>query len=150
MDRVLRNSLITGGTLLLTIIISVTAFAFRPGKSVYLVLFFPDATTGEHRGERREIPTQPNRESEIEYVLRELILGPTVLQLSRALPRDTRIESVIYRNDVVYLNFDPELLFQEGEGAPRLDESLDIVRKTIEFNYPMVDEIRFFVAGSET
>ena len=113
-------------------------------------MFFPDATSGEHRGERRAIPSQPNRELEIEYVLRELILGPTVLQLSRTLPRDTRIESVIYRKDVLYLDFDPEILFRTGEGAPELQESLDIVRKTIEFNYPMVDDIRFFVDGSET
>lgn len=150
MDRMLRNSLVTGGGLLLAIIISVTAFALRPGKSVHRVLFFPDATSGVHRGERREIPIQPDRESEIEYVIRELILGPTVLQLSRTLPRDTQIESVIYRNDTLYLDFDPEILFEAGTGAPELDESFDIIRKIIEFNYPKVNEIRFFVGGSET
>ena len=138
----------TGGVLLAVLLLSAMLFVFRPHKTVQRILFFPDATTGVWRGELRELPVQPDRETEMEYVLKELVLGPTVLQHARALPRETRIHSVIYRDRVLYIDFSAHLVFDNDGTLPSFQDMLDGVRHTIEYNYPRVEEVRVFIDGS--
>lgn len=113
------------------------------------MLFFPDGTTGLPRGESRKMPAQKSREAEVEYLLRELVLGPTVIQYARALPRDTRVRSVLYRGDTLFVDFSQHLVLDVGDLVLGFLPTLAIVRRTLEYNYPGVDEICFSIAGIE-
>ncbi len=147
-DPLPRRSLIAGGLLVTVLLLSVLLFAFRPHQTIERVLFFPDETDDTWRGEIREIPVQSARETEIAYVLRELVLGPTRLQYGRALPRATRIRSVIYRDGRLYVDFSAAVVLEAGSVGVDFAEMLSGVRKTLEYNYPMIEEIVFTVAGA--
>jgi len=147
-DPLLKRTLVAAGVLVAVLLLSVLLFVFRPHRTVQRILFFPDATTGVWRGELRELPVQPDRESEMEYVLKEMILGPTVLQHARALPRETQIHSVIYRDRVLYIDFSAHLIFDNDGTLPDFQDMLKGVRSTIEYNYPRVEQVQIFIDGS--
>jgi hypothetical protein len=144
-----------GGTLVVAIIVagvfvvSLLLFLLRDSPSVQRVLFFPDETTGELGGELRELPRQRSREEEVDRLLREIVLGPTMLGHGRLVPRDTTIHSVLLRDRSVYVNLSEHLAFPGEELLYDFSAMITGIRKTIEFNYPRIDEIRIFVEGRE-
>lgn len=128
---------------------SVLLYVFRPSPQVQRILFFPDETSGEWLGELRELPKQETTEAEIEYVMRELILGPTTLEKGRVLPRETEIGPLLLRDDVLYVGFSEHLVFPTGDMAVDFDGMLEGVKRTIEYNYRSIGRVRFFVGGVE-
>jgi hypothetical protein len=148
-DLRLKRCLAAGGALLTAVVVSVFLYVVRPAPSVQRVIFFPDETTHVWNGELREIPKQKTRELEIEYLTRELILGPTLPRHGRGIPRKTVLESVILRNNALYVGFSEHLVFPPGDMLVGFDEILAGYRKTITYNYPRIDEIRILVDGIE-
>ena len=149
MDNQSRRVLASGAALLLSLIVSLSFYVLTQQRSVQRVLFFPDGATGLPRGESRKIPAQNSREAEVEYLIRELILGSTLIQYARALPRDTRVRSVLYRGDALFVDFSQHLVLDVGDLVLGFLQTLEIVRRTLEYNYPGVNHIRFSIAGIE-
>ena len=148
MDAILKRGLAGGALLIIVVVVSLLLYLFRPVKTVQRVLFFPDETTLLWRGELRELPSPENREEEIEYVLREIVLGPTHLQLGRAVPRNTGIGSVLYRDETLFIDLSQHMVFPDEEMLIDFYGMLSGIKKTIEYNYPRIEDIRFFVDGA--
>lgn len=144
-----RLRILVFGTILgLVLVVSVLLFVLRPAPRAQRVLFFPNETTGAWSGELRELPRQPTRELEIEYLLREIVLGPMSLQFGRVLPRNLSVLSVLLREDVLYVNLSEHLVFPSGDLIVGFEQMLEGVKRSVSYNYPGVSEVRFFVNGS--
>jgi len=148
-DSRFKRSIAAAGALFVAALVSLLFYVVRPAPSVQRVLFFPDETTHLWSGELRELPKQDTREEEIDYLVRELVLGPTILRYGRAIPRKTIIQSVILRKNVLYVGFSEHLVFPPSDMIVEFDEILVGFRKTIRYNYRKIDDIKIFIDGIE-
>ena len=72
---------------------------------VQRVLFFPKEGSTELYGELHNLPRRRSRESNIELLVSELLLGPVTLHLDRVFPRGTALNSLILREGSLYVDF---------------------------------------------
>ena len=148
-DTKRRNTLIAGGILCGLFILSLTLFVFRSDRSVQRVLFFPNETTLELRGEYREIRLRADREADVLQVVRELILGPIQLNSGRVLPRDVEVRSIFLRDWQLYLDLSENVVFPQVPIELGFDEAIGAVKQTIRYNFPRISEIYVFVGGQQ-
>jgi hypothetical protein len=111
------------------------------------VLFFPGTVTSDLTGERRVLPRFQSKEENLRAFVEDLILGPTSIYSSPALPEDTQVQLFMLRNDALYLDLSEELLFNGNDVHLTPAESLAALRKNIAFNFPHLRDIVLTVNG---
>ncbi len=111
------------------------------------VLFFTDEITGDITGEVRQISLRNSQEDNIEFLLKELILGPVKLSNTRVIPGKTRLKSVLLRNGTLYIDFSRDIIFIENDVSLNFTKILDVIQRTIRFNFPEINEITILVDG---
>jgi hypothetical protein len=96
--------------------------------------------------EDRIIKRSPSREVNIIRYVEELLLGPVSPDLLPNFPRETRLKSLLYRNEVVYADFsaDAELPPVEGGNVP---DNFQTLYMGILRNFSYVRDVRFFIEG---
>jgi hypothetical protein len=90
-----------------------------------------------------------SRETNIARYVEEALLGPVSPNSLPLFPRETRLLSLLYRDEVVYVGLSedaalPPLEVLQGEGVLR---SMTTLYSGIRRNFPYVRDIRFFIAG---
>lgn len=152
-ERAPKSRLWTGGVvvsgifLILSFVLSLSAFTLFNDGRVDRVLFFPGARSTRVTGEIRRLPRQENTRADIQLLLRELILGPTEIRHGRLLPRDTKLQSVIVSDDKVFINFSAGILVEAPDQQLALEEVFDVLRRTIRYNFRRIDRVIFTVNG---
>lgn len=126
---------------------SLIMFLARPGRKDRLVLFFPSETTAEWVGEGRNIPHMRETEDSVHELLKEIALGPTRLRLDTALPKQTRVRSVVLREDTLYVDFSEHVTTDASTLTLPLDQMLEGVKKSVLFNFPDISDVVIFVRG---
>ncbi len=145
--------LLTGGAavsgifLLLSLIVSVSAFVLFSDGQIDRILFFPGARTSRVSGEVRRLPQQDDMRADVQLLLREIMLGPTDIQHGRLVPRDTTIRSVIVRDDKAFVDFSEGIVFEAPDQQLALEEVFDVLRRTIRYNFRRIDRVIFTVNG---
>ena len=81
--------------------------------------------------------------------MQEMILGPIELKLGRALPKTTKIRSILVRDKKLFLNFSDDIIFSESSLALSFQEMIQAVKKTVTFNFPWIEDIVVFVEGQQ-
>jgi hypothetical protein len=96
--------------------------------------------------ENRMIKSSPSREENIVRYIEELLLGPISPDLLPTFPRETRLKSLLYRDEVVYADFsaDAELPPVEGGNVP---DNFQTLYAGILRNFSYVMDVRFFIEG---
>jgi hypothetical protein len=96
--------------------------------------------------EDRMIKRSPSREVNIIRYVEELLLGPVSPDLLPVFPRETRLKSLLYRDEVVYADFtaDAELPPVEGGSVP---DNFHTLHTCILRNFSYVRDARFFIEG---
>jgi hypothetical protein len=96
--------------------------------------------------ENRMIKRSHSREVNIIRYIEELLLGPISPDLLPVFPRETRLKSLLYRNEVVYADFsaDAELPPVEGGNVP---DNFQTLYAGILRNFSYVRDVRFFIEG---
>ncbi|HOV62271.1 MAG TPA: GerMN domain-containing protein [Spirochaetia bacterium] len=115
--------------------------------SVERVLFFPRENSSTLAGELRVVPDKRGKEEDIRILISELLLGPAKLDLSRVVPRGTRLNSVLLRKGVLYVDFSNDIFLGRKESELSFDEMLAAVRKTILFNFKRIKSIIISIEG---
>jgi len=111
------------------------------------VLFFPENTTGKLVGERRFLPYRSGLTSQIELYVQELVLGPSNPLLTRIVPREVRLRSVIARDGDVYVSLSREIIELQPDAPLSFDQSLQTIANGILYNFPKVRDLYLLVEG---
>jgi hypothetical protein len=139
---------IPGILLALSLLISLAFFLIMPPERVARTLFFPGATEAELSGERRLVPRVRDQEKAARLLADEMMLGPTRITLSRVFPRGTRVESLLLRNGVVYVDLNERAMIQSGEMRVDVRTGLAALRRTLLFNLRQLDEVVITINGN--
>jgi len=111
------------------------------------VLFFPEMSTGRLVGERRFLPRRTELTSRIELYVQELVLGPSNPLLTRVVPRDVLLHSVIERQGSVYVSLSREILEFQPDVPLSFEQTLQTVANGVLFNFPEVRNLYLLVEG---
>ena len=101
---------------LLVICLSAVQYFYCKDKLERRILFFPTVSSTRLVGEERLIPLKKGEDA-IRILLAELILGPVLPNHVRILPKETRVTSLLWRKDSVYINFSNYYLVGSGCGG---------------------------------
>lgn len=137
------------------ILISAFAIIFVSSMSIYFindnnlvrrVLFFPGRSS--YSGEVRRIPRQESVEDEVELLVRELILGPYQIDHLRAVPENTKLQTLLIRNrSLLYIDFSADLIVFEDGFSSVPSKIKELIRRNIIYNFPFLEEITLSVDG---
>ena len=131
---------------LLVICLSAVQYFYCKDKLERRVLFFPTVSSARLVGEERLIPLKKGEDA-VRILLAEIILGPVLPNHVRILPKETRVTSLLWRKDSVYVNFSNHILFTGGEINYSNEEILSAVGNSILFNFPRVKHLYIFIDG---
>ncbi len=144
-----RTTIILAGALALIFLISAVSYLIWGNEQEEQVLFFPVNQTLEARGEGRILPRKDTKEQEIELLVREILLGPFNVNYMPVVPGDSRIRSILLREETLYIDFTIDVVFQEAGSALSLRESLAYIGRSIQFNFPRVRKIVYSINGNQ-
>ncbi len=133
--------------ILTILLISLFNFFYRHNNWRKRILFFPQFSSKELAGEERLLPAGKSLERDIQLLVEEIILGPIVPTHERILPKNVRLESLIVRDGIVYLDLSKELIFANMDMNHGLDEMIRAVGNSVLFNFPNTNKLFIFVNG---
>lgn len=139
---------IPGFLLAVTFLIALVLFLVWPPERVARTLLFPGTTATELSGERRLIPRTRDDERALELLVEEMLLGPARISHSRAVPRGTRLQSLMLRDGTVYLDLDERAMFGGSEVRVDVPTGLRAITESIAFNFRSVEEIVLTIDGN--
>ncbi len=129
-------------------LIALTFYLVHPPERVARTLFFPRTTRTELSSERRLVPRVPDAEREVRLLVEELLLGPVNIAHTRILPRETRIRSLLRRDDVVYLDLTAEPIVERSDTDGMVETAIEAIERSILFNFRSVEEVVITVGGN--
>jgi len=127
--------------------VSLLIFLFFGNSAVHRVFFFPVDGLKNNPGEIRYLPREENREKEIEDYIKEIILGPVQVEYSRLLPKEAILNTVILRENNLYIDFSEDVLFQEIDNPLTFNESIALLKECLRFNFHYLREIYITING---
>lgn len=141
-------STITAALLVISLLTSIGLYATvqRPER-VERILFFPGAVERELDGEIRLLPRTEDLEADIELLVEELTYGPAKIDRSRVVPREARPQSVMVRNGTAYVDLSTRMLDDDTSVNLSIEEGLEAIRHTLEYNFRQLDHIVLTVGG---
>ncbi|MDR0600986.1 MAG: GerMN domain-containing protein [Treponema sp.] len=118
----------------------------RSGLTRTTFVFYSTENGGE-LVEERMLPLPRDREEKLRFYTAEALLGPALQDAMPLFPRDTRLESILFRDGVVYLDLSEAAAFpvEGGESFKSLSALYGGIRR----NFGFVKDVRFFIAGNE-
>lgn len=149
MKHIDRLTIILAGSLVLILLISAVSYLIWGNRMEQQVIFFPTHQTLEMQGESRILPRKRTRELEIELLVKEIILGPFGIDYTPVIPEDSRIRSIMLRDDTLYLDFSIDIVFPEASSSLSLEESMEYITRSVQFNFPDVKKIIYTVNGNQ-
>ncbi|MDR0408969.1 MAG: hypothetical protein LBH18_01025 [Spirochaetaceae bacterium] len=109
------------------------------------VFYTPD--TGHEIVEERMIAYTGSLETDMSRYVEEAILGPLSLETVPLLSRGSRLESLLLRENIVYLSISEEAAIPPPSG--QLSYNLTTMKDGLRRNFPIIKEVRVFIAGNE-
>jgi len=137
-----------GAVLAIILTVSILMYKINDSKWHPYVLFFPQFTNPEKvDGEVRKIRLNDNYETNIENLVRELMLGSADLRYISIIPKDTVINTIMVRDNILYIDFSPALFFSENDHPLTLSERLQLFSRSIIWNFSDLEEIIYTING---
>ena len=140
-------SIVFGALLVGVLAASVVLYAVDGYPWTRRVLFFPRFGTIQIDGEERYLPKRATLEENVELFLKELVLGPKEHGHLRLFPPEVRIESVLLRDRVLYVNLSEDALFKKGSVPLNVDEMVQAAGNNVLFNFRNLKDVYIFVDG---
>ena len=135
--------------ILYLIILCLIAFGdfFHSGLARRTIVFY-SSIEGKMVVEDRMLHRSGDRETDIHRYVDEVLLGPVFPDLDPLFPRGTRLESFMYRDEVVYVDLS-ESAALPMEGNWDVFRSLLTLNEGIRRNFSFVENVRLFIGGNE-
>jgi len=127
--------------------LAITAFIeFRVSGLARRSFVFYAIDSGDVIVEERMLRRAVSREHDVARYVEEALLGPVTLDFLHLFPRGTRLQSLLYRNGIVYADLSGDAAMPPLEGGA-VFRNFEILRSGIKRNFPTVGEVRFFIDG---
>jgi|GEM_PF-2542634 len=149
MDKIIgkKSFWIPAAALLAVFLISLISFLFNSGKYERRVLFFPNDITRIIKGETRYLPVYDSEEKNITLLVKELLLGPEYIRYNQAVPKGTKLNTLIMNRDILYLDFSIDIAIIDSESLLHFDEIINLIKKTVMFNFKHIHTVNITVDG---
>jgi hypothetical protein len=135
----------------LLFILILAAFAlgeYRTSGFIRRSFVFYTLEDGREVVEDRMVSGPAGEETDIIRYVEEALLGPASQDSAPLFPRDTRLRSLLYREGVVYLDLSESAALPVPEGKDCYT-NLYTLNEGIRRNFPLVQDVRLFIAGNE-
>jgi spore germination protein GerM len=103
--------------------------------------------TGQIVVEDRMIKRSHSSEQNLTHYVEETLLGPVNPDLLPLFPRETRLQTLLYRNGVVFIDFSADAQLAPIEGGEIL-ENFKTLYAGIMRNFQYVKDVQFFIEGN--
>ena len=147
MEPKIGSIAIWSGILLLLFFGSLIRYLTDAERMDFRIIFFPDESTQEWRGEERKVPHHSTPEEAVHALIKEIILGPAKLRLIRAMPKDTYVRSVLLRGETLYVDFSEHPAEPDSNTDISFEAMLEGVKKTVLYNFPSIEYVVVFIGG---
>lgn len=138
---------------IITIIVFLISFFFwsiENYKKTERIFFFPEHQSGINWGENRKNPRSfINKEKNIYIFVSELLLGPINMKLDPIFPIGTRVEKLLFRNRILYIDLNFKAIISDTEIVYGFEKGIIFLKKNIEFNFPYIKKIVITIIGEE-
>jgi hypothetical protein len=128
-------------------VFSLFVYLIFSDREVERILFFPGNLSGEISGEPRVLEDKGAQEENIRRLIQELILGPLSILHAQIMPKETKIQVLMFRKGDVYIDFSNDVLFPTNETPLTFAEAMEALKKTLFFNFTSIDDIHITVDG---
>ncbi len=133
-------------------LIALTVFAVYHYKAqnVYTerTLFFVEPVSKAVVMEHRLIAEKHDLELNVELLIKDELLGSSLLVRDSVFPSGTRLNHVLLRSGVLYADLSPEAMFPSAHSGLNFKDSIQILEETISFNFPEIKNIVVTIDGS--
>ena len=119
---------------------------YRLGLARRTFVFFSEME-GKTVVEERMLHRSGDRETDIRRYIDEALLGPVTPGSGPLFPRETRLNSFMYRGEVVYSDL-TEAAALPSEGGD-VFKSLLTLNEGIRRNFPFIKNVKLFIGGNE-
>jgi hypothetical protein len=128
-------------------LVSMISFAVYAYHNVERVFFFPRVEGKSLSSESRTLPRKHGIEGQLQYYLREVVLGSTQLTSARLLPVDTKVNAVLVRKGTTYIDISSDIVLADDSKLTFRD-SLNLVNSSIRYNFPGLHSIVLTLDGN--
>ena len=136
----------------LVALIALIAFAgfYYKHQSVYTerTLFFVEPVAKTVVMEHRLIAEKHDLEQNIELLIKDELLGPALLVRDSVFPSGTHLNHILLRDGTLYADLSIEAMFPSAHSGLNFEDSIRILKKTIKFNFPKIENIVVTIDGS--
>ena len=88
-----------------------------------------------------------SKENDMIRYVEEVLLGPMTANSLPLFPKGTKLESLLYRDKIIYLNLSEDAAMAPAEGGD-VYKNLNTLQTGIKRNFSNIDDIKFFIAGN--
>ena len=97
--------------------------------------------------EERLLKRSDSRENDLIRYVEEVLLGPMAANSLPLFSKETKLESLLYRDEIVYLNLSENAAMAPPEGG-EIYKNLKTLQDGIKRNFSYVGDLKFFIAGN--
>ncbi|MBR5916052.1 MAG: GerMN domain-containing protein [Spirochaetia bacterium] len=128
----------------------VFAVCYYRHQNVYTerTLFFVEPVSKAVVMEHRLIAEKHDLELNVELLIKDELLGPSLLVRDSVFPKRTRLNHVLLRDNILYADLSIEAMFPSAHSGLNFKDSIQILEKTISFNFPKIENIVVTIDGS--
>jgi hypothetical protein len=108
---------------------------------------FYSVTGGSVAVEDRMLRRAENPETDLGRYVEEVLLGPVSPDLAPLFPPETGLQSILYRDGVVYVNLSEPAGLPVSKGEDTFRNFL-VLNQGIRRNFSYIKDVRLFVAGN--
>ncbi|MDR2759770.1 MAG: GerMN domain-containing protein [Spirochaetaceae bacterium] len=98
--------------------------------------------------EERFFPRSGSREADIRRYVEDVLLGPAIPDAVPLFPRETRLDSLLYRGDTLYVGLSEAAALPPLEGG-NIFTNLHVLYSEIRQNFRYIKDVKFFIKGNE-
>ena len=133
---------------LLVLIVSASLYFRMQHEYIERTLFFVEPVSKAVVMEHRLIADKKDLEQNIELLIKDELLGPSLLVRDSVFPDGTRLNHIMLRDGVLYADLSSEAMFPSAHSGLNFQDSIRILEETISFNFPGIESIIITVEGS--
>jgi len=149
-DLNIRFRTVVALIIILALLISLIVFFHSNFNRKEYIFFYPDHQTGNSSGEIRRTPGFFfKNEKNLEIFVRELLLGPLDMKLDPLFSSGTKVEKMLYRNRIVYLDLNLTAFKPDKKVIHGFDKGIMFLEENIKFNFPFVNKVVITISGEE-
>ncbi|MDR2068843.1 MAG: GerMN domain-containing protein [Spirochaetaceae bacterium] len=98
--------------------------------------------------EERFFPRSGSRELDIRRYIEDVLLGPATPDSAPLFPRETKLETLLYRKDTLYVGLSEAAALPPLEGG-NVFTNLYTLYSEIQQNFRYIKDVKFFIKGNE-